>query len=78
MKRQDYISWDEYFMGVAILAAQRSKDPSTQVGACIVSGENDSSGGNVILSTAVPTTSTPGCAKARPGTRNTRMSFTRS
>ena len=51
MKRQDYISWDEYFMGVAILAAQRSKDPSTQVGACIVSGENDSSGGNVILST---------------------------
>ena len=51
MKRQDYITWDEYFMGVAILAAQRSKDPSTQVGACIVSGENDSSGGNVILST---------------------------
>ncbi|NLY81883.1 MAG: dCMP deaminase family protein [Clostridiales bacterium] len=45
MKRKDYISWDEYFMGVALLAAQRSKDPSTQVGACIV----DSS--NVILST---------------------------
>lgn len=40
MKRQDYISWDEYFMGVALLAAQRSKDPSTQVGACIVSPEN--------------------------------------
>ena len=36
MKREDYISWDEYFMGVALLAAQRSKDPSTQVGACIV------------------------------------------
>lgn len=35
-KRQDYISWDEYFMGVAILASQRSKDPSTQVGACII------------------------------------------
>jgi dCMP deaminase len=35
-KRQDYISWDEYFMGVALLAAQRSKDPNTQVGACIV------------------------------------------
>jgi dCMP deaminase len=35
-KRLDYISWDEYFMGVALLAAQRSKDPSTQVGACIV------------------------------------------
>ena len=36
MKREDYISWDEYFMGVAMLTAQRSKDPSTQVGACIV------------------------------------------
>ena len=35
-KRRDYISWDEYFMGVALLASQRSKDPSTQVGACIV------------------------------------------
>ena len=40
MKRTDYISWDEYFMGVAKLAARRSKDPSTQVGACIVSQEN--------------------------------------
>lgn len=39
-KRQDYISWDEYFMGVAILAAQRSKDPNTQVGACIVDADN--------------------------------------
>ena len=45
MKRENYISWDEYFMGVALLAAQRSKDPGTQVGACIVSREN------VILST---------------------------
>ena len=35
-KRKDYISWDEYFMGVASLAALRSKDPNTQVGACIV------------------------------------------
>ena len=40
MKRQEYISWDEYFMGVAMLAAHRSKDPSTQVGACIVSQDN--------------------------------------
>ena len=40
MKRADYISWDEYFMGVAMLAACRSKDPSTQVGACIVSADN--------------------------------------
>lgn len=36
-KRQDYIGWDEYFMGVAMLSAMRSKDPNTQVGACIVS-----------------------------------------
>ena len=40
MKRENYISWDEYFMGVAVLAAMRSKDPSTQVGACIVDNEN--------------------------------------
>lgn len=39
-KRADYISWDEYFMGVAMLSGMRSKDPNTQVGACIVSGEN--------------------------------------
>lgn len=40
MKRNNYISWDEYFMGVALLASQRSKDPNTQVGACIVNEEN--------------------------------------
>ena len=39
-KRLDYINWDEYFMGVAQLAAKRSKDPSTQVGACIVDPNN--------------------------------------
>lgn len=39
-KRQDYISWDEYFMGIALLSAKRSKDPNTQVGACIVNGQN--------------------------------------
>lgn len=39
-KRTDYISWDEYFMGVAILSGMRSKDPGTQVGACIVSADN--------------------------------------
>ena len=39
-KRTDYISWDEYFMGVAMLSAMRSKDPGTQVGACIVSPSN--------------------------------------
>lgn len=35
-KRTDYLSWDEYFMGIALMSAQRSKDPNTQVGACIV------------------------------------------
>ena len=45
MKRTDYISWNEYFMGVAILASKRSKDPNTQVGACIVDKNN------IILST---------------------------
>lgn len=39
-KRRDYISWDEYFMGVAHLSGMRSKDPNTQVGACIVSEDN--------------------------------------
>ncbi len=40
MKRTDYLSWDEYFMGIAELSARRSKDPSTQVGACIVDDNN--------------------------------------
>ncbi|XP_016087803.1 deoxycytidylate deaminase isoform X1 [Sinocyclocheilus grahami] len=39
-KRQDYLEWPEYFMAVAFLSAQRSKDPSSQVGACIVNQEN--------------------------------------
>lgn len=39
-KRTNYISWDEYFMGVALLSAKRSKDPATQVGACIVNNKN--------------------------------------
>lgn len=38
--RKDYISWDEYFIGVAKLSGLRSKDPSTQVGACIVNADN--------------------------------------
>lgn len=40
MKRLDVVSWDEYFMGLAHLSALRSKDPSTQVGACIVDEDN--------------------------------------
>ena len=39
-KREDYINWDEYFMALALLSAKRSKDPSTQVGACIVDKDN--------------------------------------
>ena len=39
-KRKDYISWDEYFMGVSMLSGMRSKDPNTQVGACIVGKDN--------------------------------------
>lgn len=39
-KREDYISWDEYFMGVALISGMRSKDPNTQVGACIVDSDN--------------------------------------
>jgi dCMP deaminase len=35
-KRKDYINWDEYFMGIALLSCRRSKDPATPVGACIV------------------------------------------
>ncbi len=39
-KRENYINWDEYFMGIALLSAERSKDPNSQVGACIVSQDN--------------------------------------
>ena len=40
LKRKNYLNWDEYFMGIAKLTAGRSKDPNTQVGACIVSSDN--------------------------------------
>ena len=39
-KRDDYLEWSEYFMAVSFLSAMRSKDPATQVGACIVNPEN--------------------------------------
>lgn len=39
-KREEYLSWDDYFMAVALLSAKRSKDPNTQVGACIVNKNN--------------------------------------
>ena len=40
MKKEKYLKWDEYFMGIALLSAERSKDPNTSVGACIVSQDN--------------------------------------
>ena len=40
MKRENYVTWDDYFMGIALLSAERSKDPNTSVGACIVSKDN--------------------------------------
>lgn len=40
MKNTDYLSWDQYFMGIALLSAKRSKDPHTRVGACIVDTDN--------------------------------------
>lgn len=40
MKKQDYLSWDQYFMGIALLSSMRSKDPNTSVGACIVGKDN--------------------------------------
>ena len=39
-QRKDYLGWDQYFMGIAKLSALRSKDPNTQVGACIVGNDN--------------------------------------
>ena len=40
MKRTDYLSWEEYFMGIALLSAERSKDPNTRVGACIANSDH--------------------------------------
>ncbi|MBQ7199878.1 MAG: dCMP deaminase family protein [Eubacterium sp.] len=40
MKNEEYLTWDQYFMGIAKLSAMRSKDPHTQVGACIVGEDN--------------------------------------
>ena len=39
-QRKDYLTWDEYFIAIAKLSSMRSKDPSTQVGACIVGHDN--------------------------------------
>ena len=55
-KRSDYITWDEYFMGVAQLSALRSKDPNTQVGSCIVSKAHKILSMGYIRSAALTTT----------------------
>ena len=79
MKRTDYINWDEYFMGIALLTAMRSKDPSSQVGACIVSPENKilSLGYNGMPLDAM-TMPCRGSARATRWTRNICMSAMRS
>jgi len=35
-----YLSWDEYFMGIAIFTSLRSKDPNSKVGAVIVNEQH--------------------------------------
>lgn len=80
MKRKDYLSWDAYFMGIALLSAQRSKDPGTQVGACIVGADKKilSVGYNgmpIGCSDDVMPWEREGC---RPGTQNIYTSVTRN
>lgn len=79
MKRQDYISWDEYFMGIALLSAMRSKDNNSEVGACIVSPENKilSLGYNG-MPIGCNDDDMPGSARAMTLRQNTCMSATRS
>ena len=79
MKRTDYINWDEYFMGIALLSAMRSKDNNSQVGACIVSPENKilSLGYNG-MPIGCNDDDMPGSAKAATLTQNICMSATRS
>ena len=78
-KRSDYISWDEYFMGIAMLSACRSKDPNTQVGACIVNDRNRimSVGYNGFPS-GCDDDESRGSARAARLTQNTPMSATQS
>jgi dCMP deaminase len=40
MKRTNYTDWNTFFMSVAVLSSKRSKDPVSQVGACITDKEN--------------------------------------
>lgn len=76
-KREDYLSWEQYFMAVALLSGQRSKDPNTQVGACIVDPRRRIVAvGYAGFPAAPPTTSFPGPARARrsrPSIRSSAM-----
>ena len=77
-KRKDYISWDEYFMGVAELSAMRSKDPNSQVGACIVRDNKILSLGYTECPSDVVTTLCLGGEKVKISILNTCMYVTRS
>ena len=80
-KRTDYLSWDEYFMGVAMLSGMRSKDPNTQVGCCIVSQDNKilSMGYNGFSDRGVRTMNSRGRGKAKiPLKRNMCILLTAS
>ena len=78
-KRKDYISWDEYFMGIAMLSSYRSKDPNTQVGACIVNDRNKiMSVGYTGCPQAAAMMSSHGSARATNTTPNIPMSATPS
>ena len=72
MKNTDYLSWDQYFMGIATLSAKRSKDPHTRVGACIVAPDNRILACHV----AVRTMNIPGNVPVMNWTQNTFMSVT--
>ena len=77
-KRRDYISWDEYFMGIAMLSAMRSKDPNSQVGACIVRDNKILSLGTTVCRLAAMTISCLGAGKETNSKPSTCMSVTRS
>ena len=55
-KREDYISWNEYFMGLALLSGKRSEDPTTQVGACIIDEDKKICGYNMLVTSELKAT----------------------
>ena len=65
MKNENYISWDAYFMGIALLSSKRSKDPNTRVGACLVSPDKFSLLATMECPLAVLTMNTHGNEKRK-------------